>query len=183
MLALFDKVKAGFSSTGGIARQFVGDMSKLTTDFFMDTRMYEAQLDSADTEVFHSAVLGLQDKVNALLGQAATLEDTYQHSKASFDNILATMHQEILDFANQVPCHLCNEYKHHSFNRIAQDHAYMDVMPFMSNVIQNVCTFDTLLTSHQLGWSMVPLQIMMVLILMEAAATPCHLEFMHYLTE
>ena len=45
-LALFDKVKAGFSGTGGVARQFVGNMSKLATDFFMDTRVYEAQLDS-----------------------------------------------------------------------------------------------------------------------------------------
>ena len=59
----------------------------------------------------------------------------------------------------------------------------MDVTLFMSNVIQNVCTFDALLTSHQLGWSMVPLQILMVLILMEAAATLCHLEFVQYLTE
>ena len=59
----------------------------------------------------------------------------------------------------------------------------MDVMPFLSNVIQNVSTFDTLLTSHQLGWFVVPLQIMMVLILTEATATPCHLEFMQYLME
>ena len=58
-LALFDKVKVGFSGTGGVARQFVSDMSKLATDFFMDARMYEAKLDSADTEAFHSAVLGL----------------------------------------------------------------------------------------------------------------------------
>ena len=49
--------------------------------------------------------------------------------------------------------------------------------------IQNVCTFDALLTSHQLGWSIVPLQILMALILMEAAATLCHLEFVQYLTE
>ena len=182
-LALFYKVKAGFSGTGGVARQFVSDMSKLTTEFFMDTRMYEAKLDSTDTEVFHSVVLGLQENVDALLRQAATLAEMYKHSKASFDDILATMHQEIHDFANQVSCHLCNKYKHHSFNRIAQDHAYMDVMSFVSNVIQNVCTFDTLLTSHQLGWSVVLLQILMVLILMEAAATPCHLEFVQYLTE
>ena len=56
-------------------------------------------------------------------------------------------------------------------------------MPFMSNVIQNVCTFDTLLTSHQLGWSVVPLQILMVPILTEATATLRHLEFVQYLTE
>ena len=55
-LALFDKIKAGFSGTGGVAQQFVGDMSKLATDFFMETRVYEAQLDSADTEAFHSSV-------------------------------------------------------------------------------------------------------------------------------
>ena len=182
-LALFDKVKAGFSGTGGVARQFVGNMSKLATDFFMDARVYEAQLDSADSEAFHSMVLGLQEKVDALLRQAAALEETYKHSKASFDNILATMHQEVHDFANQVSHHLCNEYKCRSFNRIAQDHAYMDVMPFMSNVIQNMCTFDALLTSHQLGWSVVPLQILMALILMEVAAMPCHLEFVQYLTE
>ena len=41
-LALFNKVKAGFSGTGGVAWQFVGDMSKLATDFFMDARMYES---------------------------------------------------------------------------------------------------------------------------------------------
>ena len=58
----------------------------------MDARVYEAQLDSTDTEVFHSVVLGLQERVDALLGQAATLEDAYQHSKALFDNILVTMH-------------------------------------------------------------------------------------------
>ena len=60
MLALFDKVKAGFSGSGGVARQFVGNMSKLATDFFMEARVYEAQLDSVDSEVFHAAVLGLQ---------------------------------------------------------------------------------------------------------------------------
>ena len=126
-------------------------MSKLATDFFMDARVYKAQLESADSEAFHSTVLGLQEKVDALLRQAATLKEMYKHSKASFDNILATMHQEIHDFANQVSRHLCNEYKHCSFDRIAQDHLYMDVMLFVSNVIQNVCTFDALLTSHQLG--------------------------------
>ena len=182
-LALFDEVKTGFSGTGGIARQFVSDMSKLATDFFMDARVYEAQLDSADTEAFHSTVVGVQEKVDALLGQAGTLVDAYKHSKALFDNILATMHQEIHDFANQASRHLCNEYKHRSFNRIAQHHAYMDITPFVSNIIQNVCTFDALLTSHQLGWSVVPLQIMMAPILMEVAATPCHLEFVQYLTE
>ena len=65
-LALFNKVKAGFSGTGGVAWQFVSNMSKLATDFFMDTRMYEAQLDSTDTEAFHSTVLGLQEKVDTL---------------------------------------------------------------------------------------------------------------------
>ena len=173
-LALFDKVKAGFSGTGGVARQFVGNMSKLATIFFMDTRVYEAQLDTADSEVFHSAVLGLQEKVDSLLRQAATLEEMYKHSKASFDNILAAMLQEIHDFANQALCCLCNKYKYHPF---------MDVTPFMSNVIQNVCTFDALLISHQLGWSIVPLQILMAPILMEAAAMSCHLEFVQYLTE
>ena len=182
-LALFDKVKAGFSGTGGVARQFVGDMSKLATDFFMDARVYEAQLDSADTEAFHSAVLGLQEKVDSLLRQAATLEETYKHSKASFDNILATMHQKIHDFANQALHHLCNEYKRRLFDRITQDHPFMDITPFMSNVIQNVCTFEALLTSHQLGWSIVPLQILMAVILMEAMAMPCHLEFVQYFTE
>ena len=182
-LALFDKVKAGFSGTGGVARQFVDDMSKLAIDFFMDARVYEAQLDSTNTKAFHSVVVGLQEKVDTLLGQAGTLEDAYKHSKASFDNILATMCEDICDFANQASCHLCNEYKHCSFDRIVQDHVYIDVTPFMSNVIQNVCTFNALLTSHQLGWSVVPFQIMMALILTEAAATPCHLEFMQYLTE
>ena len=122
VLALFDKVKAGFSGTGGVARQFVSDMSKLATDFFMDARVYEAQLDSTDTEAFHSAVLGLQEKVDSLLRQAATLEEMYKHSKASFDNILANMCQEIHDFANQASRRLCNEYKLRSFDRIVQDH-------------------------------------------------------------
>ena len=182
-LVLFNKVKAGFSGTGGVARQFVGDMSKLATDFFMDARVYEAQLDSTDSKAFHSAVLGLQEKVDSLLRQAATLEETYKHSKASFDNILATMHQEIHDFTNQVSHRLCNEYKCCSLDRIMQDHPFMDVTLFVSNVIQNVCTFDPLLTSHQLGWSVVPLQILMPPILTEAATMPCHLEFVQYLTE
>ena len=183
MLALFEKVKAGFSGTGSVARQFVGDMSKLATDFFMDARMYEAQLDSTDTQVLHTAVAGLQERVNELFQQAPILEDKYQHSKVSFNTILVTMCQEICDFATQASRHLCNEYKHCTFDRIAQDHVYMDVTPFVSNMIQNICTFNTLLTSHQLGWSVVSLQIMMVPILRKAALTPCHLEFVEYLTE
>ena len=89
-LVLFDKVKAGFSGTGGFARQFVSNMSKLTTDFFIDARVYEVQLDSNDSQPFHTAVEGLQERVNELLWQAAILEDKYQHSKASFNTILAT---------------------------------------------------------------------------------------------
>ena len=42
VLALFDKMKAGFSGTGGVAQQFIGNMSKLATDFFMDARVYES---------------------------------------------------------------------------------------------------------------------------------------------
>ena len=182
-LALFDKVKAGFSGIGGVAWQFVGNMSKLAIDFFMDARVYEAQLDSTDTETFHAAMLGQQVKVDLLLRQAATLEEAYKHSKLSFDDILVTLHQEIHDFTNQASHRLCYEYKRHSFDRIMQDHPFMDVTPFVSNVIQNLCTFDALLTSHQLGWSTVPLQILMALILMETTAMPCHLEFVHYLTE
>ena len=182
-LALFNKVKAGFSGTGGVTWQFVGNMSKLATNFFMDTRVYKAQFDSADTEAFHATVLGLQEKVDSLLRQAAAFEEAYKHSKMSFDDILVTLRQEIHDFTHQASRHLCNKYKHCSFNRITQDHPFMDVTPFMSNVIQNVCTFDALLTSHQLGWSTVPLQILMVPILMEAAAMLCHLEFVQYLTE
>ena len=90
------------------------------------------------TQAFHSVVLGLQEKVDILLRQAAALEEMYKHSKVSFDDILVTMHQEIHDFASQVSCCLCNEYKCHLFDRIAQDHAYTDVMPFVSNVIQNM---------------------------------------------
>ena len=69
------------------------------------------------------------------------------------------------------------------FDGIAQDHVYMDVIPFVSNMIQNICTFDTLLTFHPLGWSVIPLQIMIAPILPEAASTPCHLEFVEYLTK
>ena len=93
------------------------------------------------------------------------------------------MDQEIHDFLNQASSCLCNEYKCHLFDSKAQDYLHMDVTQFVSNVIQNVCTFDTLLTSLQLGWSVVPLQILMVSILMEAAAILCHLEFVQYLTE
>ena len=101
MLPLFDKVKAGFSGTGGVVKQFISNMSKLATDFFMDVRMYKEQLDSADTEAFQTAVVGLRDRVNELLQQATILKDKYQHSKVSFDTILVTMHQEICDFATQ----------------------------------------------------------------------------------
>ena len=87
-LVLFDKVKAGFSGTGDVARQFIGDMSKLATGFFMDARVYEAQLDSADSEVFHSTVLVLQERVDVLLWQAAALKEMYKHSRTSIDNIL-----------------------------------------------------------------------------------------------
>ena len=59
----------------------------------------------------------------------------------------------------------------------------MDITPFVSNMIQNICTFDALLTSHQLGWSIVPLQIMMAPVLTETSGTPWHLEFVEYLTE
>ena len=44
-------------------------------------------------------------------------------------------------------------------------------------------TCALLMPFHHLGWSVVPLQIMMVPILMEAAATPCYLEFVQYLIE
>ena len=129
--------------------------------FFIDARVYETQLDSTDTEAFHNAVTGLQARVDALLGQAGALEDVYQHSRMSFDKILVTMCQEIHNFVNQASLAFCNEYKCHSFDRIVQDHAYIDVTPFVSNVTQNMCIFDTLLTSHLVGWSVVPLQIMM----------------------
>ena len=132
-LSLFDKVKAGFSGTGGVARQFIGDMFKLATDFFMDTRMYEAQLDSTDTEAFQTAVAGLQDRVNELLQQATILEDKYQHSKASFDTILVNMHQEICKFANQESRRFCNKYKCCTFDWIALDHAY--ITHFLKTVI------------------------------------------------
>ena len=41
-LTLFDKIKAGFSGTSGMTKEFITDMLKLATDFFMDTWEFEA---------------------------------------------------------------------------------------------------------------------------------------------
>ena len=180
-LALLDKVKAGFTGTGSIAKEFMNDVSKLTTEFFMDAWVYKVQLDSGDTQVFHTAVEGLQERVAKLICHAGDLEVTYEHSKASFDTILKNMHQEVPNYAIKASWHYCDEYKCQTFDRIMEDHAYMDVTPFVANIVQNICTLKVLLTSHQLGWSVVPLQIMMAPVLMEAM--PSHLEFIQYLTE
>ena len=115
-LVLFDKVKAGLSGTCGVARDFVSDISKLMTDFFMEAWVYEVHFDSADSRALHTAVEGLQDGVNELLCQAAILEDMYQHSKVSFDTILSTMCQEDHNFTIQVSRHLCYEYQCRTFD-------------------------------------------------------------------
>ena len=115
-LVLFNKVKAGFSGTCSVARDFVSNMSKLMTDFFMEAWVYEVHFDSADSWAFHTAVEGLQDGVNELLCQAAILEDMYQHSRASFDTILSTMCQEVQNFTVQVSQHLCDEYQCRTFD-------------------------------------------------------------------
>ena len=89
----------------------MSDMSKLVTDFFfMDATVYKVQLDSADSQTFHTAVEVLQERVTELIRHTGKLENTYQHSKASFDTILTNMHQEIHKFTIQASRHFCDEY-------------------------------------------------------------------------
>ena len=59
-LTLFDKVKEGFFCTGSITKDFVTDMSKQATNFFMDAWEFKAQLDTTDTQALCTALEGLQ---------------------------------------------------------------------------------------------------------------------------
>ena len=91
------------------------------------------------------------------------------------------MCKEVCDFVLKASKQYCEVYKCQTFDRIAEDHAFMDVTPFVSVIVQNICTLEALLASHQVGWLTVPLQIMMVPVLLtEVTAVPSHLEFIHY---
>ena len=107
----------------------------------------------------------------------------YKNSKASFDTVLEKMHIEVYHFTFNTSKQHCKVYKHWTFDSIAEDHAYMDVAPFVLIIMQNICMPEALLASDQVGWSTVTLQIMMAAMLTEVALVPSHLEFVHYLTK
>ena len=134
-------------------------------------------------QAFNTALEGLWERVAELICQANTLEVVCENSRVSFDTMLNNTHQEIQRYVCRASKHHCKEYKCKIYDQIAGDHTFMDVMPFVSVVIHNICTLKVLLASHQVEWSTVPLQIMMAPMFMDVVAVPSHLEFVQYFTQ
>ena len=170
-LMLLSKIQEGFTVTGGVAKTFVENMTALAIKFFQDAQKHKAKITSPDAIVFRQGLEKIREQAMDLIKAAEELEVGYDNSRAEFNSILKKTMKAVRRYVN----------KAYDFNLCS--YKQVNVGMFVPIIIQNSCTHMALLISHCLSQSIVPIQVTMAPLLLDAQAASGQMQFVHYLSE
>ena len=69
-LILLDKIRQGFTETGGSARKFIKEKTAAAVQFFRDAQTFEDKLASPNVQAFHEGLKQIRQKVDELMEEA-----------------------------------------------------------------------------------------------------------------
>ena len=182
-LILLDKVRQGFMEMGDRTRQFVKEMTVMAVQFFRDAQTFKAKLASPDAQVFHEGLEQIRQKVVNLMEEADNMTETYEMSKLGFNKILQRTMKTVCRYLNMAVNYNCSVYKSNVFGLLAKHSNVVGMGAFVPVIVQTTSTHMTLLTSQHMNQSVVPLNITMVPLMLDAEAVKWCMSFVKFLTQ
>ena len=181
-LAMLDRILSGFKRSGSHTREYIYETAAIAINFFSRAGDMEAELESSEALKFREAVNGMKESIRDLIKQTASAEESYENAAANFDNILASVSDEVKEFVESHGKEQRQAYISRSMERIRGVHGSLDGTQFIPLVVTNATIHHALAMSHRVNQSQVPLQIMMSPMRTQAATMGAGLKFIEYLS-
>ena len=142
-----------------------------------------AELELSEALKFREAVDGMKESIRDLIRRTASAEETYEDAAANFNNILASVSDELKEFIE-----LQGEEQHQTYiakclERIRGVHGSLDGTQFIPMIISNVTTHHALVLNQRVNQSQIPLQIMISPMRTQAATMGASLKFVKFLSK
>ena len=182
-LVMLDRVLSGFKRSGGHAREYIYETAAITLDFFSRAGDMEAELESSKALKFREAVNGMKQSIRDLIRRTASAEESYENAVANFNNILASVSEEVKEFVDSHSEDQRQAYMAKSMECIRRVHGSLDGTQFIPLVVSNATMHHALAMSHRVNQSEVPLQIMMSPMHSQASTMGAGLKFIEYLSK
>ena len=182
-MAMLDKVLSGFKRSGGCTREYIFETAAITINFFSRARDMETELESSEALKFREAVDGMKESIRDLIRRTALAEESYEDAAANFNNILASVSDEVKEFVELQGKEQCQMYIAKCLERIRGVHGSLDGTQFIPMIISNVTTHHALALNQRVNQSQIPLQIMMLPMPTQAATMGAGLKFIEFLSK
>ena len=174
-MAMLDRVLSGFKRSGGRTREYIFETAAIAINFFSRAGDMEAELESSEALKFQEAVDGMKESIRDLIRRTASAEESYEDAAANFNNILASVSDELKEFIELQGKEQRQTYIAKCLEWIRGVHGSLDGTQFIPMIISNVTTHHALALNQRVNQSQIPLQIM-VLPMRTQAATMGRLE-------
>ena len=181
-MAMLDRILSGFKKSGRRARDYIHETAAIALNFFDRVSEMEAELESSEVLKFRKAVNGMKDSICDLIRRTSLAEESYEEAAAQFDNILASVSDELKEFVEARGKEQCQEYITKCMDRIRGIHGSLDGTQFIPMMVTNVTMHHALSLSARVNQSQIPLQIMISPMGTQAATMGAELRFVEYLS-
>ena len=181
-LAMLDRILLGFKRSGSRTREYIHETAAIAINFFSRAGDMEAELESSEALKFREAVNGMKASICDLIRRTASVEESYENVAANFDNILASVSDEVKEFVESLGEEQRQAYISRSMERIRGVHGSLDGTQFIPLVVMNATMHHALALNQRVNQSQIPLQIMMSPMHTQAATMGAGLKFVEYLS-
>ena len=181
-MVMLDRILSGFKKSGGRAHDYIHETAAIALNFFSRAGEMEAELESSEVPKFRNAINGMKDSIRDLIRQTAMAEESYEEAAAQFDNILASVSDELKEFVEARGEGQHQEYIAKCMNRIRGIHGSLDGTQVIPMMVANVTTHHALSLSARVNQLQIPLQIMILPMWTQAATMGAGLKFVEFLS-
>ena len=182
-VAMLDRVLSGFKKSGGRAQEYIFETAAITINFFSRAGDMEKELESSKALEFREAVNSMKESICDLIRQTASAEETYEDAAANFNNILASVSDELKEYVELQGEEQCQTYIAKCLERVRGVHGSLDGTQFIPMIISNVTTHHALALNQRVNQLQIPLQIMISPMHTQAATMGAGLKFIEFLSK
>ena len=181
-MAMLDRILSGFKKSGRCAHDYIHETAAIALNFFSRAGEIEAELESSEVPKFRNAINSMKDSIRDLIRWTAMAEESYEEAAVQFDNILASVSDELKEFVEARGEGQCQEYIAKCMNRIRGIHGSLDGTQFIPMMVANATTHHALSLSARVNQSQIPLQIMISPMQTQVATMGAGLKFVEFLS-
>ena len=181
-MAMLDRILSGFKMSGSRAQKYIHETAAIAINFFSRAGDMEVELESSEALKFREAVNGMKGSIRDLIRRTALAEESYEGAAANFDNILASVSDEVKEFEELQGEEQRQAYISKCMERIRGVHGSLDGTQFIPMVMTNATTHHALALNQRVNQLQIPLQIMMSPMRTQAATMGAGLKFVEFLS-